>query len=166
MLVLRGLIPAWVDNYEMDGGRLTSQRILTLLVVITIALAAAAAFLSSTRESKEFAPNSPEGVIQLYLKAIISDRSESAASYFSSTSTCDSTDIDRNWTPENVRVNLSRVELEGEKAFVDVVVDISSGGPFDDYYTENHTFRLAKESGNWRILGIPWPLNSCEEPGK
>lgn len=150
----------------MNGGRLTSQRILTLLVIITIALAAVAAFLSSTRQSKDFAPNSPEGVVQLYLKAIISDRNESAAKYFSISSTCDATDIDRTWTPESMRVNLSNVDIEGDKAFIDVAVDISSGGPFDDYYTENHTFRLAKESGKWRILGIPWPLYSCEEPGK
>lgn len=150
----------------MSSGGITSQRILTLLVIITIALAAAAAFLSSTRQSKDFAPGTPEGVVQLYLKAIISDRNDNAAKYFSSTTTCDATDLDRTWTPESVRVNLSNVDLEGDKAFIDVAVDISSGGPFDDYYTENHTFRLAKESGNWRILGIPWPLYSCEEPGK
>jgi len=37
---------------------------------------------------------------------------------------------------------------------------------FGDLYTEKHNFRLARESGNWKILGIPWPLYSCDEVTK
>lgn len=49
---------------------------------------------------------------------------------------------------------------------MDTLVDISSGGPFNDYYTEKHSFRLVKESGSWRIQGIPWPMYSCGEMNK
>ena len=65
--------------------------------------------------------------------------------------------------PENVRINLRDTRIETERAFVDITADISSGGPFDDYYTENHTYRLAREDGVWKILGIPWPMYSCDE---
>jgi hypothetical protein len=65
--------------------------------------------------------------------------------------------------PESVRVNLKDSSIEGDKAFISVDVDLSSGGPFDDYYSETHNFRLERENGVWKILGIPWPMYSCEE---
>lgn len=148
------------------SSRRSSNRILAFIVALTLALAAVAAFLTSSREVKELTPSSPEGVVQLFLKAVIDGKNEDAANYFSSTSTCDASDIDRSWMPETVRVNLSDKEIVGDKAFIEISVDISSGGPFDDYYVETHNYRLAQENGVWRILGIPWPLYSCEEVSK
>lgn len=144
----------------------SSNRILAVIVGFTLILAAVAALLTSSREVKELSPNSPEGVVQLFLKAVIEGKSEDAADYFSATTTCDASDIDRSWMPETVRVNLADQEITGDRAFIEITVDISSGGPFDDYYVETHNYRLAQEDGNWRILGIPWPLYSCEEPTK
>lgn len=144
----------------------SSNRILAVIVGFTLILAAVAALLSSSREVKELSPTSPEGVVQLFLKAVIEGKNEDAAGYFSASSTCDASDIDRSWMPETVRVNLADQEITGDKAFIEINVDISSGGPFDDYYVEKHNYRLARESGVWRILGIPWPLYSCEEASK
>lgn len=152
------------DNSGMSQTRIATQRILAVIVVFTLVLAAAAAVLSTTRKTEEFSASTPEGVMQLYLRAVIDGRYESAAQYFSNSSECDATDIDRTWIPESVRINLGTTEIEGERAFLDVAVEIYSDGPFDNGYTEKHSYRLAKESGNWRILGIPWPLYSCEEP--
>ena len=146
--------------------RRSSNRILAVIVSFTLVLAAVAALLSSSKEIKELSATSPEGVVQLFLKAVIEGKSEDAAGYFSSTTTCDASDIDRSWMPETVRVNLADTEVTGDKAFIETTVDISSGGPFDDYYVESHNYRLAREGGSWRILGIPWPLYSCEEPTK
>ena len=146
--------------------RASSQKVLSVIVIFTIALAAVAAFFSASKESKEYAISTPEGVVQRYLEAVLAGRNETAASYFATDSQCDATDIDRTWVSETVRVNLANVDLEGDKAFVEVVIDLSSGGPFDDYYTEKHNFRMSRESGGWKIMGIPWPLYSCEEPGK
>jgi hypothetical protein len=147
----------------MDSSKRSTNQVLAVIITLTLLLAAAAAVLSSTQESKEYASDTPTGVVQLYLKALIEGKNEDATKYFSQTTTCDATDLDRTWIPETMRVNLKSSTIEGEKAFLSVAVDISSGGPFDDYYTENHTYRLARESGVWKILGIPWPLYSCDE---
>ncbi|NDC12668.1 MAG: hypothetical protein EBZ85_00805 [Actinobacteria bacterium] len=147
----------------MDSSKRSTNQVLAVIITLTLLLAAAAAVLSSTQESKEYASDTPTGVVQLYLKALIEGKNEDATKYFSQTTTCDATDLDRTWIPETMRVNLKSSTIEGEKAFLGVAVDISSGGPFDDYYTENHTYRLARESGAWKILGIPWPLYSCDE---
>lgn len=150
----------------MNPGRLSSQRVLTVIVVSTILLAAIAALLSTNRNQAEYSAQSPEGVIQRYLSAVVDGRNDKAAQYFVTNSNCDATDLDRSWISETIRVNLVESDIESDRAFVEVAIDISSGGPFDDYYTETHNFRLEKEFGSWKIMGVPWPLYSCEEVGK
>ncbi len=147
----------------MTPVRRGANQVLAVIVILTLGLAAVAAYLTSSQETREYMPTSPEGVVQMYLRDVIKGKNEDATVFLSQESRCDATDLDRSWMPENVRVNLRETQIEGDRAFVEVAADISSGGPFDDYYTENHTFRLARESGVWRILGIPWPMYSCDE---
>ena len=147
----------------MTTVRRGTNQVLAVIVIVTLGLAAVAALLTSSQETKEYSTSSPEGVVQMYLRDVIDGKNEDAIRFLSQDSLCDATDLDRSWMPENVRVNLSETRIEGERAFVDVAADISSGGPFDDYYTENHTYRLARENGAWKILGIPWPMYSCDE---
>ena len=156
---------------QEDTGRMADsvfhpRRVLSVLVVITVLLAAVAAYLSSTTENTKYSPNTPEGVVQLYLTAAIEGKNDKAVNYLSSNSECSASDLDRSWMPESVRVNLGNTDTDGATVYVDTLIDISSGGPFDDYYTEKHSFRLVKESGNWRIQGIPWPMYSCGEMNK
>ena len=147
----------------MSESRRSSNQVLAIIAILTLGLALVAALITASQDKKQYSANSPEGVVQNFLNSIIEGRNEDAARYFSSTSLCDATDIDRSWMPENVRVNLSSSKVEGNKAFIEVAIDVSSDKLFGDFYTEKHNFRLAQESGQWRILGIPWPLYSCEE---
>ena len=155
-----------MDNeYMSDVGR-GANRVLAVIVLFTLALAAVAAFLTSSRETKDYALNTPEGVVQSFLNDVIDGKNEDAARYFSVTSTCDATDIDRSWIPDTVRVNLTNTQIEGDRAYIDVAVDMNQDQLFGDMYTEKHSFRLAREGGDWKILGIPWPLYSCDEVNK
>jgi hypothetical protein len=155
-----------LDNEFMSDVRRGANQVLAIIVLFTLALAAVAAYLTSSRETEDFAPNSPEGVVQSFLKDVIDGRNEDAAVYFSKTSTCDAVDIDRSWIPNTVRVNLTNTQIEGDRAYIDVTVDMNQDQLFGDMYTEKHRFRLAREVGNWKILGIPWPLYSCDEVNK
>ena len=150
----------------MSDVRRGANRVLAVIVVLTFSLAAVAAILTSSKEAKNYAPNTPEGVVQLFLKDVIEGKNEDAARYFSMTTTCDATDIDRSWIPDTVRVNLTNTQIEGDRAYIDVAVDINQGQLFGDMYTEKHNFRLVRESSAWKILGIPWPLYSCDEVNK
>jgi len=150
----------------MSDVRRGANRVLAVIVVLTFSLAAVAAILTSSKETKNYAPNTPEGVVQLFLKDVIEGKNEDAARYFSMTTTCDATDIDRSWIPDTVRVNLTNTQIEGDRAYIDVAVDMNQGQLFGDMYTEKHNFRLVRESGAWKILGIPWPLYSCDEVNK
>lgn len=59
------------DTEGMSESIFHPRRVLAVLVVITVLLAAVAAFLSSTGESTKYSPGTPEGVVQLYLTAVI-----------------------------------------------------------------------------------------------
>jgi len=150
----------------MSDVRSGANRVLAVIVIFTFALAAIAAILTSSKEARDCAPNTPEGVVQSFLENVIDGKNEDAARYFSMTSTCDATDIDRSWIPDTVRVNLTNAQIEGDRAYIDVAVDMNQDQLFGDMYSEKHNFRLVRESGAWKILGIPWPLYSCDEVNK
>jgi hypothetical protein len=142
-------------------GRATSNRILALIVIAALVLSALAALVSSFRVEVKYSASTPEGVVQLYLTAIIEGKNDQAASYFASDSTCDASDIDRAYVSETLRVNLVSTSIDGDSAYVKIDANTGATGPFDDGYTESHTYRLSNESGRWLIEGIPWPLWDC-----
>ena len=142
-------------------GRATSNRILAVIVIAALVLSAVSALVSSLREDVKFSANTPEGVVQLYLTAIIAGKNDQAASYFSSDSTCNASDIDRAYVSDTLRVNLVSTSIDGNSAYVKIDANTGASGPFDDGYTESHTYRLTQESGKWLIEGIPWPIWDC-----
>ena len=141
--------------------RRSSNRILLIIALVSLMLVALSAIVTVNRDEVKLSPNTPEGVIQLFLKAIIEGKNDQAASYFSADSKCDDSDIDRAYVSDTLRINLVSTTVEGESAYVKVDANTGSGGPFEDGYTESHTYRLIKESRSWRIEGIPWPLWDC-----
>lgn len=156
---MRPLVTHQVDNGGM--GRATSNRILALIVIAALVLSAVSALVSALREDVKLSANTPEGVVQLYLTAIIAGKNDQAASYFASDSTCDASDIDRAYVSDTLRVNLVSTSIDGSSAYVKIDANTGASGPFDDGYTESHTYRLTQESGKWLIEGIPWPLWDC-----
>ena len=142
-------------------GRATSNRILAVIVIAALALSAVAALVSSFREEVKYSASSPEGVVQMYLTAIIEGKNDQAASYFATDSECDASDIDRAYVSETLRVNLVSTSIDGDSAYVKIDANTGASGPFDDGYTESHTYRLSRKSGGWLIEGIPWPLWDC-----
>lgn len=142
-------------------GRASSNRILALVVVVALALSVVSALVSSLREEVRLSATTPEGVVQLYLTSIIEGKNDQAASYFAIDSTCEASDIDRAYVSDSLRVNLVSTSIDGSSAYVKIDANTGASGPFDDGFTESHTYRLSKESGKWLIEGIPWPLWEC-----
>jgi hypothetical protein len=142
-------------------GRASSNRILALVVVVALALSVVSALVSSLRDEVKLSATTPEGVVQLYLTSIIEGKNDQAASYFAIDSTCDASDIDRAYVSDTLRVNLVSTSMDDSSAYVKIDANTGASGPFDDGFTESHTYRLRKESGKWLIEGIPWPLWEC-----
>lgn len=155
-----------VNNVAMDERTGRSNQVLLWIIGLSTLLLIVSALISSNREPNALPSGSPESVVQSYLTAIIEGRNDTATEYFSSTSQCDATDIDRAYVSDTLRVNLVRSNISGDSAYVRIDANSGSGGLFDDGYVESHTYRLIKESTGWKIAGIPWPLWDCGEVGK
>ena len=138
-----------------------SNLILLIIAIITTVLTLISILFLSKKDIRQLDSNTPEGVVQLYLNEVIDGRYENAISYLSNTSTCDATDLDRSYLPNSLKVNLASVETTSDTSLIKIEVEIQSGGPFNDTYSETHNYRLAKENNNWKILGIPWPMWEC-----
>jgi len=140
--------------------------VLALIAAVSLLLIAVSLFVSSNREETKYAADTPEGVVQLYLKAIIEGKHDKAANYFATGSECDASDIDRAYVSDTLRVNLVSSEIDGNSAYVKIEANLDSGMLFEDGYSESHTYRLAREKANWRLTGIPWPLWDCGDINK
>ena len=169
---MKGLRLSRLDNNRVNNpimeqrGSRGANGILATIAILIIALIAASIMISSNQEDAQYSTSTPEGVVQTYLKAVIEGKHDQAASLFASGSECDAADIDRTYISDSLRVNLVSTEIEGDSAYVRIEANMNSGALFDDGYTEPHTYRLKRESGNWRIEGIPWPIWDCGEANK
>lgn len=140
---------------------LSPNRILTIIVGLFTTIAIVVALVLSSQTEKELSSSSPEGTVQLFLKAVFDERNDIAAQYLSSDSKCQEEDFDRAYIPESRRVRLIDSEISSGVARVKVGVEISSDGPFNSPFSERHTYRLQKNEEKWKIEGIPWPLYDC-----
>jgi phage tail protein X len=138
------------------------NRVLAIVVGVVAVLAVVAAVLSATRPVADYAPGTPEGVVQSYLSAVLDGDPQQAAGLLAEDSPCAIDDLDQAYTPEGVRVVLRDTRVTGDTAQVRVDVVTPSGGPLDgSEYSEEHTFRLTRSGGGWRIEGSPWPMYAC-----
>jgi hypothetical protein len=140
---------------------LSPNRILTIIVGLFTTIAIVVALVLSSQTEKELSSSSPEGTVQLFLKAVFDERNDIAAQYLSSDSKCQEEDFDRAYIPESRRVRLIDSEISSGVARVKVGVEISSDGPFNSPFSERHKYRLQKNEEKWKIEGIPWPLYDC-----
>ena len=137
------------------------NRVLTIIIGLVIAAVAIVSILSTTRSTVVISPTTPAGAVQVYLKAVLDGKNAEAAKILSPDSVCKITDLDRVYVVNTPRVDLVSSMIQGITAEVRVKVEIPSGGPFGDFMTEDHTFRLVNSGGTWLLTGIPWPLYNC-----
>jgi hypothetical protein len=137
------------------------NRVLVLLLGFIICAVVIVSFLATTRSAVVLARTTPAGAVQVYLKAIFTGRNAEAAKIFSPESACTVTDLDRAYIANTARVLLLDSMTAGSTAEVRIREEIPAGGPLGDSMTEDHTFRLAKSSSSWLLIGIPWPLYDC-----
>lgn len=127
-----------------------------LLVLVIAAVAA----VVGTRGVADFDPESPEGVVQRYVQAILDGDDERAlALLVDPESEC----YDRE--REDFRMTLADVEVDGDRAEVEVTITRGGGDPpFDGYpYATEDVFDLRRVGDDWRISGAPWQFQICEE---
>jgi len=146
--------------------------VVALLVIASIVVSV----VRGERDVKEYAENTPEGVVQRYLRAIWRDDDPHAAyaylsdelkAYCSYQHLRDTTQWMRD---QGMRVSLVEAEpLMDWKTSVRVrVSQVSMGRPFtpeESSYTQSFTLK-EQSAGVWRFVEPPWPMNYCPDwPG-
>ena len=157
------------DNEVMERTQMSkSNRLLAAMAIGLVALIAVAAVFVAVRDPVEFDPETPEGVTQAYLVAILDDDAESAHALLTAElqERCDVEELhDRFWRDEDRRITLVDSTIEGDTARIEVKFTVTyNEGPFG-YSESSHeeTFRLTRSDGAWRISSAPWPYYRCPE---
>lgn len=130
-----------------------------------MALLLVAAVVLSFVKSPQLDPDSPEGVVQRYLQAVVEGRRSLARSYLS-----DRLQDDCDWEfPRHLSRDAYRIEwvdtvVDGSEVRVDVLVAEDDLGVFGSYHEFYAGFTLQDSADGWRITDQEWPWYGCSEP--
>jgi hypothetical protein len=135
------------------------------LVALVVTVVVVGAVAGTLRAPTPLDEQSPEGVVQAYLQAVLDGDHLAAVAFFSDDTArdCQASDFRNAWVPESLTATLDAVHVRGDDATVRVRLRTVAGpGPFGgDGYSSLETLTLAREDAQWRITGAPWPLLDC-----
>jgi hypothetical protein len=141
--------------------KLSPNRILTYIICAIAVASLLVIVLTAKRSPIALDRNTPQGVVQSYLSAVLSGKTEEASKYLSPKSNCQVSDLDRAFVTNTSRVDLIKTDIYGTTAQVRVNVEFPSEGPVFNTQYEEHSLRLIRTDGKWLLTGIPWPLYDC-----
>ena len=142
------------------------NRLLSFIVAGIVLVSLFVAFATSEKPPKKLSLDTPQGVVQSFLGAILDGKPEAASKFFSAGSDCRVVDVEHAYIVSTSRIALIKTHLYVNSATVEVSVEFSSGGLSMDAYHEEHTFRLTQKNNKWYLVGIPWPLYNCSSVQK
>ena len=155
-----GRRPRWVDNVLMT----TDQRSRRILVVIgaLVGVLIGVAVLLALRPPPQFDPATPEGTAQGYFQAVLDGDEDLVFGYLTKAlgDRCDVGEM-RHVTPDEARVVITRTEVDGAGAELEVEITETYGeGPFDaGSFTFDETLVMERHGDRWLIAEIPWPIH-------
>lgn len=130
---------------------------LVVLAVAIFGLVMGGAIYGAIAEPDVFDPASPEGVVQSYVQAAISDDWPDARQWLVDPA---AEDCDKFWyVPSGISVYLGDVTYDGDTARVSV--DVQQGDSLDPW-TTTERFVLSETDSGWRIAAGPWLDPDCE----
>lgn len=148
-------------------------------IAATVVVAVLIVVVLGDRPPAPYPPGTPEAALQGYVSAWEDDDLEAAYAYFS-TGVKGTLPFEQyrqvardqgnfSGAPQQRRVTIDRVELDGERAevYLSIAYSIDGGPFFGGGYRDTRTIHLLKEAGDWKIddplLGLePGPF---EKPG-
>jgi hypothetical protein len=135
---------------------------------MVLAVLVVGAIAGGLRDLPPLDPESPEAVAQAYLQAVFDRDLVDARGLLSEASAarCQLSDFRQAWVPESLTASLDDVRVTGPDAEVWVRIRTVSGpGPFGGGdFSIREVLTLAREEGQWRLTGEPWPLMGCRRP--
>jgi len=149
-----------------DSTSTSSRLVLRVIGVLVVTAIAVAAVLSAVRSTPDLDPTTPEGVAQVFYRAIL-DGDDTAALLLMTPALrerCDGQHFRGFYYSDSVRVVLTGTDISSDEARVDVEIDrVSDPSPFDiEGYSSRERLTMTKTDGGWEIAEAPWPFR-CPE---
>jgi len=139
------------------------NRVLAVFVGAVVLLAVLAGVLVTNRAAPSLRLDTPEGVVQQYLKAVFAGDYPVAAGLLSPSSGCKVSDVAAAYAPQSARIVLDHTAVTGDQAVVTVKVTEGTGnGPFESSgYSHPERITVHREGAVWKITRSPWLVPSC-----
>lgn len=102
-------------------------------------------------------PTTPEGVVQTYVQAVMTDDATSAEAALTAKAARLCTDFPVR-TNRIQRVRIADSAVNGDRAVVDVRITWEPADAFSSEWSEDGSFRLVERDGLWKIDEAPWSL--------
>lgn len=139
------------------------DRFLTGILIAIAALVVVALLVFFTRrDNLVYVPDDkPAGVVQNYVVALHKHDYEKAYSYLADLENKPALEqfqqsfLNHNIDPENAAVELGKIEITGKNATVQLNIDNSSNGPFENRYVNSDYAQLVNQNGAWKIKQMP-----------
>ena len=147
--------------------------LLWVLAGLTVTALAIGAVAGALREPAELPADTPEGVVQAYLQAVLDGDVGAARAHLDEATAerCTAADYRQGWVPESLTATLDDVRIAAPaggsaEAEVDVRLRTVAGPePFGGGdFSSLETFVLTREDGDWQLTGEPWPVFACGGP--
>ena len=154
--------PARGHPESVPGGkaRNSERRLLLWSGGVLAALVVLATVFSFVGDA-ELDPDTPEGVVQDYLRAVIAGDRPGARSYLADEPDGCATRFPRYLADRAFRIELIDTTLDTGEAWVTVSVAEAEQGIFGDYRPVTYEFRLVPVADGWRIAHQEWPWFEC-----
>ena len=152
------------DDWRMKD-MTPSNRILAWAGIGVAVLLAVATVLNLTGTS-DLDPDSPEGVVQLFVNAALDGDEEEALGFLTPElrDACEAELFQPHFSEQTARVALIERRLDGDIAHIEVRVTEGSYDLFDSYdYSHDESFTLTLSAEGWRVTEQTWPWYECSE---
>lgn len=148
------------------NGGMERNRTVGLGIAAAVVLALSVIVISSlAREPASFDSDSPEGVVQSYVTALIDERWSDARSHLDEElrDRCDATELARARTEDVSRVSIDDVSTTDGSSIVDVTITHSSlNDPLNpSTWDQEVSYTLIREVDRWVVDEIGWPYPPC-----
>lgn len=134
--------------------------VLAIVAAVVVLLAAVAAFLAANRQPPDLDPSTPEGTVQLFMRAVLEGDDDEAVRYLDPSLGCKAPLPDL-YRPQGATITLVDSVTRDGTAEVTIDVTEQAGVGLFGSWSHRETLRLRAEADRWLVQRDSWPIYSC-----
>lgn len=149
-----------IDEASIAEKPKADRTLLVVLLIIAVLVIAALVAVFARGATPQYEANSPEGAVQRYVSAVVTNDLRSARELHASKlgSGCEPVS---SFVGTDTRVTLIGSTVSGDTATVTVTISDGYGGPFGSDGGYKDRFELVRADDGWLVAYSPWRFQVC-----